>query len=234
MGRARVAIALGLGLSLASAPSLAADQSVVACCAPGAGNTFTPKTVTINVGESVNWRNDSGFHNVVFDDGSFESPADPDPTPWTATRKFDAPGEFRYFCEQHGNKGGVGMAGTVIVQGSGGPPPPTGDVTAPVISALRVTPATFCNRKSGACPKRGASIAFKLSEAATVDLTVLRRDTGDVLKTFSYKGKAGSNSLKYSGKGLPLGKYRLELSAADTAGNRSKPARASFKVAKRR
>jgi plastocyanin len=235
MGRAWVAIPLGVALSLASAPSLAAEQSVVACCAPGTGtNTFTPKTVTIDVGDSVNWRNDAGLHNVKFDDDSFESPAEPSLTPWTATRTFDAPGEFRYYCEQHGNKGGVGMAGTVIVRGGGPSPTPTGDVTPPTISSLRVVPGTFCNKKSDRCPKRGAAIGFKLSEAATVDVTVLRRDTGDVLKTFSFKGKAGTNSFKYSGKDLPLGKYRLELTAVDEAKNRSKPARASFKLAKQR
>lgn len=236
MRRAKVAIPLALALSLATAPSLAADQSVVACCAPGSGNSFTPKTVTIAVGESVNWRNDSGFHNVVFDDGSFESPADPSPTPWTASRRFDAPGEFQYFCEQHGNKGGVGMAGTVVVQGEGGPPPPPpgGDTTDPKIGSFRVTPATLCNKKSDRCPKRGAAIKFTLSEAATVQATVLRRDTGDVVKVLSLKGKAGKNSFRYSAKGLPLGKYRIEATAVDKAGNRSEPAKASFKIAKRR
>jgi plastocyanin len=234
MRRLTLSIPLGLAFALATAPSLAADQSVVACCAPGMGNTFTPKTVTINVGESVNWRNDSGFHNVVFDDGSFESPANPEPTPWTASRRFDTPGEHKYYCEQHGNKGGVGMAGTVIVQGGAPPPPPSGDTTAPKISSFKVTPASFCNKKSDRCPRRGAVISFKLTEAATVEVTVLRRDTGDVVKTLTFKGKAGTNRFKYSGKGLPLGKYRLEASAVDKAKNRSTPARASFKIAKKR
>ena len=236
MRRAWFAIPLSFGLALAAAPSLAADQSVVACCAPGSGNSFTPKTVTINVGESVNWRNDSGFHNVVFDDGSFESPGDPSPTPWTASRKFDAPGEFQYFCEQHGNKGGVGMAGTVIVQGGDAPPPPPpgGDTTDPDIDSFRVNPATFCNKKSDQCPKRGTTIRFTLSEAATVQATVLRRDTGDVVKVLTLKGKSGKNSFGYSAKGLPLGKYRIEATAVDKAGNRSAPAKASFKIAKKR
>jgi plastocyanin len=232
MGRLRIAIPLGLALSLATAPSLAADQSVTACCAPGGGNTFTPRTVTINVGESVTWRNEAGFHNVVFDDGSFESPANPDPSPWTATRRFDAPGEFLYYCEQHGNRGGVGMAGSVVVQGEGSPPPPP--PTGPQISSLRVVPATFCNKKSRVCPKTGAAIRFTLSEAATVEVTVLRRDTGDVVKTFKRAAKAGKNSVRYSGSGLPRGKYRVEMSAVDADGNRSQPAAANFKIAKKR
>ena len=235
MRRLRFSLPLGLALALASAPSLAADQSVTACCAPGSGNAFTPKTVTIDVGDSVTWRNDSGFHNVVFDDGSFESPANPDPTPWTATRKFDTAGEFKYYCEQHGNKGGVGMAGSVIVGGGGAPPPPPGgDVTAPDIDSLRFSPATICNTKTAQCPKRGGAIRFTLSEAATVEATVLRRDTGDVVKVLTFRGKAGKNSFKYSAKGLPRGKYRVEMTAIDTAGNRSKPAKANFKIAKRR
>lgn len=197
-------------------------------------NTFTPKTVNVAVGDTVTWRNKAGgFHNVVFDDGSYSSHPRGDATPWTVTRKFDVAGEFRYFCSEHGNRGGVGMSGTVVV-GGGAPPPSGGDTTAPGISSLKVTPATFCNKKSSSCPKVGATISFTLSEAATVEATVLRRDTGDVVKVLTYKGKSGKNSFKYSGKGLPKGKYRLEATAVDSAKNRSKPAKASFKIAKRR
>ncbi|MDQ3935303.1 MAG: plastocyanin/azurin family copper-binding protein [Actinomycetota bacterium] len=224
-----------IGLLLVSAPALAENQSVAVCCAPGQGNTFTPKTVSINVGESVTWNNQAGgFHNVVFDDGSFEQPADPAPSAWTATRTFDTPGEFLYYCEQHGNKGGVGMAGKVIVGGGAPQPGPGGDTTAPTLKSLRVDPATFCNKKSKTCRKRGARIRFSLSEPAKVEFTVLIRKDGNVVKTFSFNGKAGKNSLSFSGKGLPRTRYELHASAIDDAGNRSSPGKANFTIAKKR
>ncbi len=236
MRRSRISILAALGVGVAAAvPSLAAEQSVQVCCAVGTGtNTFTPKTVTIDPGDTVTWRNEpGGYHNVKFDDGSFEQPADPSLDAWTVSRQFTTPGEYRYYCEQHGSKGGVGMSGTVIVRGAT-TPPPSGDTTAPDIDSLRVSPATFCNKKSKTCRKTGARIRFTLSEDATVEATILRRDSGDVVKRFSITGRKGKNSKSYSGSGLPLGKYRVEMSATDAAGNQSKPARASFKIAKRR
>jgi plastocyanin len=232
MRRSALSLCTAAGLLLASAPALAENQSVAVCCPPGQGNTFTPKTVSVNVGESVTWTNQAGgFHNVVFDDGSFAQPADPSPDAWSTTRTFDTAGEFLYYCEQHGNKGGVGMSGKVIV--GGGAPPPSGDA-APAISSLRVSPTTFCNKKSKTCRKTGARIRFSLSEAARVEFTVLTRSNSDVLKTFSFNGKAGKNSLAYSGKGLPRMKYSLNASAVDSAGNRSAPAKANFTIAKKR
>jgi plastocyanin len=235
MRRFALSLSAVIGLLLASAPALAENQSVAVCCSPGQGNTFTPKTVSINVGESVTWTNQAGgFHNVVFDDGSFEQPANPDPSAWTVTRTFDTAGEFVYYCEQHGNKGGVGMAGTVIVGGGAPQPTPGGDTTAPTLKSLRLSPTTFCSKKSKTCRKTGARIRFSLSEPAKIEFTVLTRKDGNVIKTFSFNGKAGKNSLAFSGKKLPLTKYELHASAIDEAGNRSSPAKANFTIAKKR
>jgi len=109
-------------VALMAVPASAADQSVTAT----PGNDFTPEDVTIDIGEKVTWNNGGGFHNVKFDDGSFEQPGDPDPTSWTAERTFDKPGTFRYYCEAHGGPNGSGMAGTVQVRD------PTGSVPDPV------------------------------------------------------------------------------------------------------
>ncbi len=234
MRRIGLSLCAAAGLLLASPAALAENQSVSSCCPPGQGNMFTPKSVSIEVGESVTWTNQAGgFHNVVFDDGSFAQPSDPDPSPWTVTRTFNAAGEFLYYCEQHGNKGGVGMAGKVVV-GGGAQPAPGGDTTAPGIKSLRVDPATFCNKKSKTCRKTGARIRFSLTEASRVEFTVLTRKDGNVVKTFSMNGKAGKNSLGFSGKGLPRMKYSLHASAVDAAGNRSAPAKANFTIAKKR
>ena len=212
-------LALTAGVLLLAAPAYAADQTVTA----NPNNTFTPKDVTISPGETVTWMNQGGFHNVKFDDGTFEQPADPEATPWTTSHRFDQEGTFRYYCELHGGKGGVGMAGTVVV-GSGVAPP---DTTAPVISSLKASPSRMCNGPKSVCRKRGTSFKFKLSEAAKLSGVITRKG---VRKTISASGKSGSNTIKYSGKGLTPGKYTLTLTATDAAGNKSDPAKTKFTV----
>ena len=78
-------------------------------------STFTPKDVTITQGDSVTWSNAGGLHNVAFDDDSFIQPNPFSSDPWVVSRTFDTPGSFRYYCQVHGGKNGVGMSGTVVV-----------------------------------------------------------------------------------------------------------------------
>jgi plastocyanin len=113
--------AFGGGLSVAVMPSLGASHAVTAD-----GLEFKPATVTVTQGDSVTWTNAGGFHNVKFDDGSFDEPPDPANT-WgpNPSRKFDQVGTFRYYCEAHGNPGGSGMAGTVVVTSSSTTSPTT-------------------------------------------------------------------------------------------------------------
>jgi plastocyanin len=127
---------LQLGVALVVAPSaLAADQTVNAL----ASNAFSPADVSIGQGERVTWNNvGGGEHNVRFDDGSFDMPADPSPIAWSVQRTFNQVGDFTYYCEEHS-----GMTGIVRVRpgampapgdsppggttpGPGGTPPPPG------------------------------------------------------------------------------------------------------------
>jgi plastocyanin len=121
------AVALALAAGFAGGAQ-AADQTVTATSA----NTFVSSDVTVNAGDTVTWTNSGGNHNVKFDDGSFESPADVQPpggAGWPVTRTFGSVGMFSYYCELHGGAGGVGMAGIVrVVAAPAGPdqpgPPP--------------------------------------------------------------------------------------------------------------
>jgi plastocyanin len=98
----------------------AENQTVMALSGP---NRFAPSDVTINQGETVTWTNGGGTHNVQFDDGSYEMPADPSGAAWTVSRTFDTPGDFTYICRQHGTS----MSGVVhVVATSSGTPPPGG------------------------------------------------------------------------------------------------------------
>ena len=77
--------------------------------------SFIPSQLTIPVGTTVNWVNDEqAKHTVSADDGSFDSGDQELSVRYTFT--FTEPGTYRYFCRYHGDVGGVGMAGTVIVE----------------------------------------------------------------------------------------------------------------------
>ena len=97
-------------LFLLSTSALAADHMVTA---GGSANVFTPRSLTINAGDTVTFVNGGGFHNVVADDNSFTSGAPSDT--WTFTQPFPNAGTFPYYCQIHGGPGGVGMSGSIIV-----------------------------------------------------------------------------------------------------------------------
>ena len=78
---------------------------------------------TVDIGDTV-WTNAGGLHNVKFDDGSFEQPADLQGNSWTVSRTFDSAGTYRYYCELHGDINGAGMSGTVTVNPASTEPPP--------------------------------------------------------------------------------------------------------------
>jgi hypothetical protein len=126
-------------------------------------NDFTPGSVTMNQGETVTWVNQGGAHNVKFDDGSFEQPSAPSGSAWTVARRFDSPGSFRYYCEEHGGPGGAGMSGTVTVQAAVTPPAPTppGDMPiAPPPSAPSPTALSVTLRVDDPRPRRGQRVRF--------------------------------------------------------------------------
>ncbi len=91
---------------------------------------FSPASLNIQVGDTVTWMKVSGTspHNARADDGSFRCAngcdgaggnGDVASNAWTATRAFNSPGTFPYYCELHGGPGGLGMAGEINVGGAG-------------------------------------------------------------------------------------------------------------------
>jgi hypothetical protein len=137
------------------------------------------------------------------------------------------------------------------------------DRTNPVASKLDVQPDAFAalsGRGSSLIsakrkPAKGATVKYRLSEAATVTFTVERAVRGRKRKgrcvpgrrkgrscttykkvkgSFTHAGKAGANSLRFSGrlarKPLRRGRYRLVGTARDAAGNKSKAVRTSFQI----
>lgn len=88
--------------------------------------TFSPANLTINVGDTVTFRNAGGLHNARADapsvtvfrcangcDGAGGN-GSPDNNAWSATVLFNTPGTVQFYCEVHGAPG-LGMAGTITV-----------------------------------------------------------------------------------------------------------------------
>jgi len=81
-------------------------------------NSFIPATVNVEPGQTVTWVWDDAAqgHNVTPDasappgEGSTLFDA-----PHTYSYTFTTPGTYRYYCSNHGSKGGVGMSGAVTV-----------------------------------------------------------------------------------------------------------------------
>ena len=151
-----VVAALGAAGGLLALPAFASDVVVTA----NLSNTFAPGDVTVLEGDSVTWANGGGEHNVKFEDGQLEQPPAPAPPaswPESVRRTFTAPGSYRYYCENHGGPGGVGMSGTVTVTPpSGAPPPDAGTTPAPASPTRPRISVTL--RASDPTPRRGQRI----------------------------------------------------------------------------
>jgi plastocyanin len=80
-------------------------------------STYQPDELTIPVGATVVWtQHDDVLHTVTADDGSFNSGFLQLGAVFTHT--FDQPGQYVYHCELHGEPGGEGMSGLIIVNGN--------------------------------------------------------------------------------------------------------------------
>jgi plastocyanin len=218
-----------LGAALAVSPTAAARQEPQGpgpTVAATSGNQFFPRSLTVPPNTTVYWENRGLNHNVKFEDGLFEQPADPLATPWRVWRHFDNEGTFRYFCEAHGGPGGAGMSGVVVVAAN----------ASPVLASLKATPRRVCKRRTRRCRRTTAVVTFSLSEAAKVsggvdpDGAPAGREGIDI----SVDGKAGKNRLKIPVRPLAPGLYKLTLAAEDADGNESDPAVVRFRVVRPR
>ncbi len=96
-------------LIVSAGPARAANFNVVL-----SPNIFVPSVVNIQVGDSVTWTNQGGFHNVEATSGLFKN-GPPSSAPWTFTFTFTEPGSVPYICIVHA---GIGMTGVVNVAGA--------------------------------------------------------------------------------------------------------------------
>src|SRR5262249_28123566 len=91
-------------------------------------NLFDPKTITVQVGDTVMWMDQGqNEHTVTADDGSFGSGELKvgEKTSFSAT--FPKGGTFPYHCKYHA---ALGMVGRVVVQAAAAPAAPAAPPTA--------------------------------------------------------------------------------------------------------
>jgi hypothetical protein len=120
------------------------------------------------------------------------------------------------------------------------PAPPTGtaaDLQAPLVSGFKSSKKAFAvgrARTAISALVRGTVLRYKLSEAATVTIQIKRAGAKRAAGRLVRKGKAGANSIRFTGRigkrALRPGRYSAVLTATDAAGNRSKPSRLTFRV----
>ena len=89
-----------------------------------AGNFYyTPQILTINLGDTVHWLNDGGFHNVNFDVNSISGASFNNPVSFASTPTndvemysyvFSVAGSYDYDCSV-GSHAANGMVGSIIV-----------------------------------------------------------------------------------------------------------------------
>lgn len=89
-------------------------------------NSFSPRELHIKAGQTVTWiNNGTSPHTVTADDNSFNSGTVQPGAQYTHT--FTKPGTYPYYCALHGGPGGIGMAGSIIVD----PAPASSSISVP-------------------------------------------------------------------------------------------------------
>lgn len=160
---------------------------------------FTPKNITVDVGDTVRWKNVGGNHNVVADDGSFTSGA-PSTSNWVYDHVFTEPGENPYYCVNHGSAGGNGMSGNVTVVAPTGVAKQDGLINGFKLEQNYPNPFNPSTKISWKSPVGGRQ-TLKVFDVVGSEITTLI----DEVKP------AGEYQVKFSGSGLASGIYYYQL-----------------------
>lgn len=166
-------------------------------------NVFTPANITIDVGDTVRWVNIGGFHNVIADDESFTS-GDPSSNAWVYENVFNASGDNPYYCEVHGNAGGMGMSGVITVQA------PTG------VSSNNIVPNEFELKQNYPNPfNPTTNIQYSISESGKIKLAIYNIIGEEVALLVNGIEGVGFYEVTFSATKLPGGIYFYRLQTKD-------------------
>jgi plastocyanin len=153
-------------------------------------STWDPSTVTIDVGDSVMWMNLNGSHTVTSSSSNWSYRTTTD-----ATRLFDQPGTYDYFCEIH-----AGMTGRVIVRGAA-----SGTATnTPVPTSTPVPTTAAVSTGSLFALLTGANEVPATTSSGTGSVTLtLNADTGVITGSWNATGLTSSLTAAHIHRGAP-------------------------------
>jgi plastocyanin len=180
---------LFLSLTVATVLSAQTKHTITA-----SGMTFTPNSLTINQGDTVEWDNVSGFHNVNGTQATFPAnPASfgnsPASAPWNYTFVFTVAGNYAYQCDVHG----ANMSGAISVQ--------------PATSIAETQKDTKVN----VYPNPTADY-FSIDAGQAIKSVSLINITGQLVKTYS---ETASQTNRFDVKALPKGIYFINIEIGD-------------------
>ena len=147
--------------------------------------SFSPRNVTINVGDTVVWSNTGGSHTVTGDGSDPFCGSGTIPT--SCSHTFSTAGTFPYHCIPHA---GIDMRGTVTVQSAANTPPSV-TITNPVSGAVFAAPANVI-LQANAADADGSVTNVQFFR----DTTLLGADTGAPFSIVASNLAAGSYALK--------------------------------------
>jgi plastocyanin len=158
-GGAWLAPIVSLTLLAVPAASSAADTTVLS---GQGGDRYSPAQVEITAGDTVTWRNVSGYHNVHGD--GFQNTVSNEA--WTFSHTFTSAGTYDYVCDVHPL-----MKGTVVVAAAAPAPSPTPTETASPSPTPTATPTASASPTATptptATPRATASPTVDPTPAAT-------------------------------------------------------------------
>jgi plastocyanin len=98
-------------LALGLVPAFAARHTVKVD-----NNFYNPKNLVVQFGDTIHFQWIRGFHPTASDDGKWQTfQMDQNNTDYELILQSE--GEYPYYCTAHGAPGGIGMAGTILVEG---------------------------------------------------------------------------------------------------------------------
>lgn len=222
----RLALSAAALVLVAPAPAAAVSRKVAM-----GDFRWSPRTVTIDRGDSVTWfwTGPDTQHSVT---GLSPNAAGIDSDPRRGvpfhplgdrfTVRFDEPGTYELHCKLHAI-----VRGTVVVteqQGTGAPspdpdPPVAGDFVAPELTQVRWV---------------GRELRYTLDERARIVFDVMRPRPGvdRLVLTRRFRGHIGWNRWRFDGRLRP-GRYYALLVAVDAANNHTADVRVPLRVSRR-
>tara|TARA_S200000501_G_C20858778_1_gene758782 strand:- start:777 stop:1310 length:534 start_codon:yes stop_codon:yes gene_type:complete len=164
---------------------------------------YLPETLVIEVGETVEWYNANGFHDVVITQGPemFSLPAVTGPAV-IGSITFNLPGTYEYICSVYGHAD-MGMVGTIIVNESLKVNPKNIPVN---FKLEKIFPNPF-NPKT--------NINYSLNRKTKIKINIYNNNGEKIVTLKDGVENIGSHSISWHAMDYPSGLYFLKIDGED-------------------